>query len=82
MNIVGSRFEHVTGHLNDARTGHLNHYPSTAFKQFTRFAFEMNLQKFQRILSIIIDENSHQFDDLLIFQHHIEAFFHISFLPR
>src|SRR4030065_746996 len=55
--MIVSRFEHVAGHLGDARTGPLDHHLSTSLKQFTGFPFKVKLKEFQRIFRIIINED-------------------------
>jgi hypothetical protein len=51
---------------SDARTGHLDHHLSATLKQIARLAFEMHLEEGQRPLGVIIHEDTHQLEQVLI----------------
>lgn len=69
-------FEGSTSYLCYARTRHLNHHLSTPFQELPGFALKMRFQESQRAISILIDEDTHEFNDVLVFQYQVDSFFH------
>jgi hypothetical protein len=60
----------------DARTGHIEQHLSTAFEQITRFASKLPFQEIQRTLTILIEQDSDQLDELLFVQYQLDRFLH------
>jgi hypothetical protein len=61
--------EKISTYFQRARTGHIDHHLSTTFEQVMRFAFKMLSQEIQRALGIAVHQDTHQLDDILIFEH-------------
>ncbi len=53
-----SWLENVPADLGNARTGHLDHYLSTAFEQFAGFAFKVLFEKPQCAGGVVINQNT------------------------
>jgi hypothetical protein len=70
--------------MGDARTGHLDHHLSAAFQEIACLAFKVRFQKGQRAVRVIIDQNPHQLNQILVSQRKLHALFHPtpSLLPR
>ncbi len=67
--------EQIATDLQRARTGHFDQHLSTAFKQITGFAFEVQAQKFQCTLGIAIHQDAHQLNDVFVFHHDAQVLF-------
>jgi len=72
---TGSGIEEAATYLRCARTGPFNHDLSASFKQVACFTFELFPEKIQRSLSVIIQQNPHQLDDVCIFENEMDPFF-------
>jgi hypothetical protein len=63
-----SLFEQVVADRGDARTGHLDQHLSATFQQIAGFAFEIFFEKDQRSLRVIVHQDAHQFENVLVFE--------------
>ena len=79
MSVQGKSFpEQIGSYLNVTRTGNVDLHLSAAFQQVARLALEMRVQEDQRTIGILIQKNSHQLDEVGIFQSQLQGFFHFS----
>jgi hypothetical protein len=73
--------EQIACHLNIARTGDVDLDFSTALQEVSRFALKMFLQEKQCTFFILIEQDLHQLDDVLILQNNLKILFHRLYNP-
>ena len=68
--------EQVVADFQRASTWHLDHHLSAAFEQVARFALEMLFEKDQCTFGVIVQENTHQLDDVFLLENDVKRLLH------